>query len=239
MFKKIFFTAIVMLPNLAWSNGENIHLISVNGIAEAQIDPNMVILQLESWGKASTAKAAQDIQSNQYAKLKNVIEKFKIKKDDFKTESYSVNPDYLWDQKTQKNKITGYRASHQITVTYRKVEDAGGLIDELSSAGKNDLAGGVSVLGTSWDTDKKSVIESSVINDAVRNARSKAEELAKAAGVKIKAVHRISHSTNSFAPPMPRAEFAMKSMSQDKAESTELSSGKIKVRVEVQMEFEI
>ena len=239
MFKKIFFITALFLPLAAWSNGENLHLIMVNGIAEAQVDPNMVILQIESWGKATGAKAAQEIQSTQYAKLKNVIEKFKIKKEDFKTENYSMNPDYLWDQKTQKNKTTGYRVSHQITITLRKIEQAGPLIDDVTAAGKNDLTGGVTIQATSWDSDKKSVVETSVINDAVRNARSKAEELAKAAGVKIKAVHRISHSTNSFAPPMAEMDASVQSLSQEKGRPTELSSGKIKVQIDVQMEFEI
>ena len=61
------------IPLQSFSSAENIHLISVNGIAESQIDPNMVILQIESWGKAATAKAAQETQAAQYAKIKTLI----------------------------------------------------------------------------------------------------------------------------------------------------------------------
>lgn len=49
------------------------------------VDPNMLVLQIESWGKASSAKSAQDLQATQYGNLKAVVEKFKIKKDDFST----------------------------------------------------------------------------------------------------------------------------------------------------------
>lgn len=218
---------------------DQIHLISVNGIAEASVDPNLVILQIESWGKSATAKAAQETQAQQYNKIKAVIEKFKIKKEDVKTENYTVSPDYSYDQKTLRNKINGYRASHQISLTFHKIEEAGQLIDALTSAAKNDTAGGVSVLSTNWDYDKKSVVESSVINEAVHNARDKAEELAKAAGVKIKAVHRISHNTSS-APVQAAALYSMKEMANDRGGAqTEMSSGKIKIRVDVQMEFEI
>lgn len=228
---------VVTTASIAFAT-DNIHLISVNGIAEVSIDPNMVVLQVESWGKAASAKSAQEIQAQQYVKIKSIIEKFKIKKEDFKTENYSVNPDYVYDQKSLRNKIMGYRSSHQISVTFRKTEEAGQLIDALTSAAKSDATGGVSVQSISWDSDKKSVVESSAINEAVTNARSKAEELAKAAGVKIKAVHRISHNTTSAAPQAAGQMYSMKAMS-DGAEATQLSSGKIKVRVDVQMEFEI
>ncbi len=234
--KQIVIVFAIFCSSLAWAN-DQIHLISVNGISEVAIDPNMVVVQVESWGKAATAKAAQDSQAQQFVKIKSVIEKFKIGKDDFKTENFSVNPDYVYDQKSLRNKITGYRASHQITVTMRKIDDAGQLIDALTSAGKNESSGGVLVQNVSWDYDKKSVVENSAINEAVRNARAKAEELAKAAGVRIKAVHRISHNTSS-APQAASMQYSTKEIVSDKVE-TQLSSGKIKIRVDVQMEFEI
>ncbi len=219
------------------AGAENIHLISVNGLAETSVEPNMIVVQIESWGKGASAKTAQENQATQFIKIKNLVEKYKIKKDDFKTENYSVNPDSIWDQKTQRNKISGYRASHQISLTLREIDKAGQLIDDLTSAGKNDLTGGVSIQNTTWDTDKKATLENSVLNDAVHNARSKAEELAKAAGVKIKTVHRISFSSNAVAQGEVR-QFSLQ-MASEKAQSTELSSDKIKIRVEVQMEFEI
>ncbi len=215
----------------------NPHLIMVNGIAERSVDPNMTVLRIESWGKAPTAKVAQEIQAAQYQKLKAVTEKFKIKKEDVQTENFSISPDYFYDQKTQNNKIVGYRVSHQISLTYRKTEEAGALIDALSTSAKADN-GGVSIQSIGWDFDKKNVVEVGALADAVKSARAKAEDLAKAAGVRIKAVHRIQHSSHSAPPPArPMAEMSMKAM--DSSASTEVSSGQIKIRVEVQMEFEI
>lgn len=238
MFKKIILVLLFILPISAFANHDSLHLILVNGVAEASVDPNLAHLHIESWGKAATAKAAQETQAAQYKKILSVVDKYKIKKDDYKTENFSVNPDYVYDQKMQRNKITGYRASHQIVITFRKIEDVGALVDDLAATAKADAVSGVAVQNISWETDKRSMVESSVINDAVRGARAKADELAKAAGVKIKAVHKITHS--SFAPP-PYAENFRASMVADKAvgAGTELSAGKIKIRVEVQMEFEI
>lgn len=235
--KTLTFLVLLMAGLVAAAQSDR-HLIMVSGSAEKTVEPNLVVVQLESWAKAPSAKKAQEQQATQYTALKSSLDKFKIKKEDIRTEGYSVSPEYTYDQKAQVNRITGYRVSHRISVIYRKTEDAGSFLDSLVS-GKSDGAG-VSVQSLSWDYDKKATVESATLGDAVRDARSKAEELAAAAGVRIKAVHKIQHT--SYAPPVaqPMYEKAMMRMSADGAgPSTELSSGQIKVRVDVQMEFEI
>lgn len=239
--KKLLFTFLIpffICANVLADSESDLHLIFVNGVAEKSLEPNMVLVQLESWSKAATANKAQELQANQFAKLKASIEKFKIKKEDIQTQGFSVYPEYTYDQKNQTNKITGYRVSHSIQITYRKVEEAGVFLDSIVTS-KSDT-NGVNVQSVSWDYDNKASAESSVLTDAVKNARSKAEELATAAGVSITAVHKIQHT--SYAPPVARPMYEAKSMraSLDSAAApTELASGQIKVRVEVQMEFEI
>ncbi len=218
----------------------NPQLISVNGMAERSVEPNMVILNLESFGKASTAKQAQDLQAKEYNRIKSVVEKYKIKKDDFTTENFSINPEYVYDQKTQANKITGYRVSHQIKITHKKTDEAGPLIDALTSNSKMDSAG-INIQSISWDSDKKSAAESLAMIDAVKSAREKAESLAKAAGVKIKNVYLISHqgSAEPVVRPFEGARM-MKAMAFDSSSAaTSVSGGQIKVKTEVLMQFEI
>lgn len=230
--------AFLSTSTLLAQTSSDMHLIYVNGVAERTVEPNMVIVRLESWAKAATALAAQEQQANQYGKIKVAVEKFKIKKEDVQSDGYSVEPEYVYDQKAQVNKITGYRVVHSVVVIYRKIEDAGAFLDAMIFS-KNDMAG-VNVQSISWDYDKKANAEVDALADAVKNARLKANELAKAAGVDIRAVHKIQNTT--YSPPVERpmyaAEAGMMKMRSDAA-PTQLSSGQIKVRVEVQMEFEI
>jgi uncharacterized protein YggE len=231
-----FLAALFFISSVSFADTD-MHLIYVNGVAEKTVEPNIVIVILESWAKASSATAAQQQQALQFGKIKSSLEKFKIKKEDIQTQGFSVYPEYTYDQKAQTNKITGYRVSHTVVVTYRKTDDAGAILDSLVT-NKAD-ASGVNVQSVSWDYDKKAAVESATLGDAVKNARAKAEDLATAAGVSIKAVHKIQHT--SYAPPVAQPMYeraAMKSMD-SVAAPTELSTGQIKVRVEVQMEFEI
>ncbi|MBC7419997.1 MAG: SIMPL domain-containing protein [Bdellovibrio sp.] len=229
--------ALCVLLSTAAQAADSPNLIVVNGVAEKSVEPNMTLLQIESWGKANSAKSAQEIQAAQYLKIKSVVEKYKIKKDDFQTENFTVSPEYIYDQKTQSNKINGYRVTHQIGMIYRKTADVGALVDALTSVAKTE-GGGVTIQNISWDNDKKIVVENAALADAVKSARAKAEDLAKAAGVKIKSVHRIQHSSVADNPGRPMM-MKMRASDTGGSANTELSSGQVKVRVEVQMEFEI
>lgn len=235
-FKKIIILVVSLFSVVAMADATH-HVIEVNGLAERTVEPNMVILRVESWAKASSAKKSQEQQALQFTNFKKSLEKFKIKKEDIQTESYNVNPEYVYDQKTRNNRIEGYRVSHSIVVTYRKVEDAGQFLDEVVTS-KGETSG-INVNGVSWDSDKKAEVELSALADAVRNARKRADELAEAAKVKIKGVHKIQHV--SYTAPAPRAymaKAAMMEMASDTA-PTEISGGQIKISVQVNLEYEI
>lgn len=240
MKNKFYFILICFIGLISNAADDSMHLITVNGVSEVLIDPNLVNLQIEIWGKGSSAKLAQQTQADIYAKFKAVVDKFKIKKDDLKTENFNLNPDIIYDSKTQQNKTVGYRSSHQISLVIRKIDEVGSFMDALAPLAKEGASGGTSVQSLNWDSDKKGTIENSAIADAVRAARDKAELLAKSAGVSIKAVHRLSHTTSQASMNRSGMEMvAMKAMSDSAASGTEVSSGKIKVHVDVQMEFQI
>lgn len=234
---KILIFALVfgMLP--VFAPAADIHLIMVNGVAERSIEPNMLVLRVESWAKAPNAKKAQELQASQYSKLKNSLEKFKIKKEDVQTDSYNVYPEYFYDQKNQTNRIVGYRVSHTFSVIYRNVGTAGDFLDQIvKSAG--DISG-VNINGVAWDSDQKAEAELALLKEAVKAAKDRANELAKAAGVTIKATHKIQNNAVIVQGPQPFMEKAATMMMSDRTAPTELSGGQIKVRAEVQMEFEI
>ncbi len=227
----------LMWAQFAFAN--NPQLISVNGIGERSVDPNIVIINLEIYGKSPAAKTSQDLQAKEYIRIKGIVEKFKIKKDDFTTQNFSINPEYTYDQKTQVSKLSGYRVSHQVQITFKKVDDAGQLIDALTSTAKVETAG-VQIQSISWDSDKKFAAESEAMTDAVQAAKDKAEKLAKAAGVKIKNVYLISQTSGSESIGAPVFGGNLKAMAMDSSHAaTAVQGGQIKVKSEVLMQFEI
>lgn len=214
-------------------------VIAVSSFAERFLSPNMVSVNVEVWSKGSTAKQAQSLNASEFQKMKKSLDNFKIKKEDIQTESYSLNPEYIYDQKTQQNKMVGFRGLQILKVTLHKTEDLGAFLDAMvSSAAKNES--GVNVNTIQWDTDQRPQMELAALGDAVRNGRAKAEELAKAANVKIKGVSVLSHGVSVTEPPMPARRGMMKSMAYEMAAApTEVMAGQIKIRVDVTAEYEI
>ncbi|WII72270.1 SIMPL domain-containing protein [Bdellovibrio sp. 22V] len=236
--KRILGSVLVAISLLASGAHAEDKLIVVNGVAEKSLDPNMVHLNVEVWSKAATAKQAQQLAANQFKAVKKSFDDFKIKKEDIQTENYALNPEYEYEQKTGRNKMIGFRVSQSLVVTLRKVEDAGAFLDSLVTE-KKAMDSGVNVNNLTWDSDKRNQVETAALGDAVRAAKMKAEEIAKAAGVKVKGVSRISHMTSNNNPPSPVfRNFGMKSAVMEAA-STDVAPGQIKVRVEVTAEYDI
>lgn len=212
--------------------------IVVTTSAERGMEPNMVNLNVEVWSKAVTAKQAQQLAATQFKQVQKVINDYKIKKEDFGTENYSLNPEYEYDQSSRQNKMVGFRVVQSMSVVLRKTEEAGNFLDALVSE-KKGANSGVNVNSISWDSDKRDQVETATLGDAVRGARTKAEELAKAAGVRIKGVSKISHGSAGIQPPQTVfREFGMKAMASSDA-ATALAAGQVKVRVDVTVEYEI
>lgn len=214
-------------------------LIVVSSFAEKAVDPNMVSLNVEVWSKASTAKQAQALNAAEFQKVKKVFDQFKVKKEDIQTESYALNPEYIYDQKTQQNKMVGFRGLQTLRVVLRKTDELGAFLDTIvSSAAKNEA--GVNVNSIQWDTDKRAQLELAALGDAVRNTRLKADELAKAANVRIKGVSMLSHGVSGGQNPVPMNRGMMKNLAFDSASvSTEVMAGQIKIRVDVTAQYDI
>ncbi len=237
--KKIFFAVITLLSILHVNASQDLALINTSGVAEKYIEPNLVIISIEAFGRSEFAKMAQEKQALEFQKLKKTIEKFKVKKEDFLTENISLTPEYKYDEKAQINRTVGFRVSHQLKIVLRQKEEAGSILDSLSSTAKSDSSG-VTINSISWDFDKRKTMTEDLIQEAVADAKQKAERLAKAAGVRLKAVQTINYSDVSV--NMPTTErFMSKAMSADfsRSTSTELAGGSIKLRTEVNVQYRI
>jgi uncharacterized protein len=233
---KCIFIIFLALCSVAWCD-ENLRLIQVSGTAEKYVDPNMVIVSVETFGRSEHAKAAQEKQALEFQRVKKVIEKFKIKKEDFLTENINLTPEYKYDEKSQTNKTIGFRVSHQIKVILRLKEDIGSLLDALSSNAKIESSG-LSIQSIAWDNDKRKSYSEDLIQEAVKDGQQKAERLALASGVKIAGVQTI-HYSESNSVVFPEASFKRSSAMMDSRTGTELGNSSIKIRTDVSLQYRI
>ena len=151
--------------------------------------------------------------------------------------NYNIYPEYFYDQKTQNNKITAYKVSHQISITLKKIDQAGNLIDTITTASTKSNSG-ATVQSINWDSSQRADFEKQALELAVQRARAKAEILATASNVKIRRVYRVNYNSGGEFSPPPQMEMAqMKAMV--RSASTDLAPGQIKLSTNVSMDFEI
>lgn len=212
----------------------DVRLIIVNGSASKTFKPDIARVYISAWGRGDSTKAAQSNSAEQNAHIQKRLEAYKVLKEDVKTTSYNINPDYSYDQKTGKSTITGHTANQEIVVILRNIEDVGAFMDSLTttSTSKNS---GVTVNNFKFDLEKRSEEQNALLADAVRAAESQATILAAAAKVKLKGIYRLSPVANGqnqmyemSADAAPRAKSGM---------PTVISSGEIKIGSDVAAEY--
>jgi uncharacterized protein YggE len=217
---------------------DHIRIISVSGTAEKSFEPDLARIQLSVWGKAESAKSAQGLSNTQMENVKKGLEAFQIKSADIQTTGYELNPDYIYDNKTNINKIVGYTTTQSLRVTLKKVSLVGKLLDEISIDAKN-MKAGTNVQSVSWDLEKRDEIERGLLVEAVKSAETQAAMLAGAAKVKIKSLYHLSpQSTVSPVPFYARDAMMTKSMSVSH-EATTVATGEVKVQASVGADYEI
>ncbi len=112
---------------------------------------------------------------------------FGIPADDIKTDNLSIyqSEETYYEDGRQKARPGQWRVGNSVTVKLRDVDRAAALTDALSKAGATNM------YGPNFALDETSDAENALIADAMKDARAKAELMAKAAGRTLKRVTNV------------------------------------------------
>ena len=159
--------------------------VKVMGTAVLKLKPDQASITLGVVTTALKAGAAARQNAEAMTKVMEVMKAALGPKDSLQTVGYSLSAYYEWDKDTRKNLFKGYRASNQVRVVTAQVKRVGGLLDAATGAGAN------SVSGPSWSVSDSAAAQLKAQAHAVADAKSQAENLARAAGVKLGPVRSI------------------------------------------------
>jgi len=143
-----------------------------------------------------------------------------------------VQPDYSWNQQTQKQVLQGYLVSRQVQVELRDLEKLGTLMERAVSAGANQVG------GATLDSTRRKELERQAMALAVQDARLNAETLARAAGTGLGAVRTLNASSSPPQMPMYRMVAADMPEAAPPAEST-YQAGEMTFTALVSAEYEL
>lgn len=205
--------------------------ITVTGHGAITVTPDIASVTLGMTNTSRTLEAAQTDVSDRLAAVTKVLEANGVAKDDIQTAGYNVSIQYDYDRDGNLKGISGYTVSSGLNVTVRKVADLGVILDQSVTAGANLVS------NVSFNVSDPSKPASQARALAVKDARAKADEYAKASGTVVTGV--VSIEETSAPQPAPRVMSAEAAPSGGAAKAVPVSAGTTEVDVDITIVFEI
>jgi uncharacterized protein YggE len=162
-------------------------MISVTGEATVSVAPDLAQIDGGVTSEAKTAREASEANNAAMGKLLLALKGAGIDEKDFQTSRLSLQPQSAPNpSRPGPSAIVGYRASNRVTIRLRDVTKVASVIDTLVAAGANDIG------GINFMVSQASKLLDDAREQAVADARRKAEIYAKAAGITLGAPLSIS-----------------------------------------------
>jgi uncharacterized protein YggE len=207
------------------------HTINVVGEGELSVAPDVAYISIALVTKANTAKEAQSNNAAGFSNVQKVLfDTYKLDKKDVLTSGFQVQPVYTYANK-EEPKITSYSATQTIRISYRDLAKIGMLLDDLSSAGVNQMN------GIQFDTEKRQEYEIQAIDLAMNNAALKAKAIAKNSGKELKGVINVTQGGTNAAPITYNREM-MKMADSMSSSATSISPGELKITTNISVQYE-
>ena len=203
--------------------------IQVSATGTANMAPDMATV---SAGVVTQGKTAREAMFGNATKMTRVFEELEasgIEKKNITTSQLSLQPKYNY-QNRQAPKIEGYEARNTVSAKTYNLDNVGAMLDALVKAGVNNIN------GVQFSIKDSKAARDKAREDAIREAREKAESMAAAAGVKLGKLKSLSEGGGNFNPrPVP---YAMEARAVGGA-STPVAAGEQSISVTVNMSYDI
>lgn len=204
--------------------------VSISGHGEVRVVPDLAVITVGVTTQGQSAREALDANTKSMKTLLDTLKKAGIEDRDMATSNFSVGPrlDY-GSNNGQPPKVVGYDVNNMVTITVRKIEDLGELLDVAVSTGSNTIN------GISFSVSKPDDHVTEARKAAVADARKKADTYATAGGFKIGNILSINEGT-TYQPPMP---YMAKSARAEASDAVPIAQGEQALSVDVNITYEI
>lgn len=220
---------LAVTPALA-EESKLVRTISISGHGEVRAVPDVASISIGVTTQGATAREALDGNTKAMKALLDTLKQAGIDARDMATSNFSVGPrlDY-GNNNGQPPKVVGYDVNNMVTVTVRKIDDLGGLLDVAVSTGSNTIN------GISFSVTKPDAMLDEARKAAVADARHKAEIYAAAGGFKLGDIITVSEGA-AYQPPMP---YMVKSARAEGAADVPIAQGEQALTVDVSITYQI
>jgi uncharacterized protein YggE len=212
MKRTLLLLAFLLPASLTFSQAPNVNAapntLYTGADGKFEAAPDTALVQFNISAQADNAKAAYDLASKQAEQTRQIMRDNGIDPKTPQIGSYSIEPMYDW--KTAKRKLIGYRVSTNVTLKLKDFAKVGPITQQLADTAVSESQ------SITYTLDNMDDAKSKAVEDAYRRARASAEALARAAGRTIGELSYASVDTyENIRPvmPMPRVMMAAEAKS--------------------------
>ena len=170
--------------------------LTVNGSGKVYLTPDIAYITIGVHTEGESASDAVADNNTQAQAIVAALRSEGIAEADIQTNNFSIYPQQDYDDQGRPTGTVRYAVDNSVYVTIREVGNVGDVLDAAVGAGAN------SINGIQFDVENKTDFLTSAREAAVADARTKAQELASAAGVTLGEVQTISEYTSGGPQPM-------------------------------------
>jgi len=168
--------------------------MNVNGSGMVMLTPDIAYINVGVHSEKPTASEAVSVNNEQTKQVVDALKNFGVDPKDIRTTNFSIYPNTQYDTQSGKQTSTNYVVDNTVYVTVRKLDKLGDLLDATVKAGAN------SINNIQFDVQDKSAAIKQARDEAVKNARIQAQELASASGVTLGDLQTVSFYDSIPAP---------------------------------------
>lgn len=199
--------------------------VSVSGTGTIDATPDIARLSLAVQRRDASMQAARDDTIRVSKAFLALCTRLGIKESKIRTSGLTIQPEYRWDEKDNKQVFTGYFVQRQLQVEINDIDKLGDVIEGAIDAGVNEVS------PPQLDSSKRKELNRDALAAATEDAKANAERIATSLGVKLGAVRTVV-AGGAAPPPMPMQEMRMQAMAMSDA------SGKVSNYVPGDISFE-
>ena len=201
---KVLFSICFFLFSIMLSAQDSAPL-SVIGQSSLSLKPTRTVISYTvNSGQNSYVAAVEDM-TKRVDELAAILTKLQFEEDEIVTSTFSIQEKFLYDRGKRIN--DGYVATQVLRVAF--AQDKKRLLEVLSKTTSGLVNAEVGISFT-LDDETKDQVELQLIEQAVRDAKTKAETIAKASGYKITGIKEMDYG--STAMPFPKPQLARMEM---------------------------
>ncbi len=153
--------------------------IWVSGEGKVNVVPDIATLRLGVESLQATVAEAQAEATKAMNRVMTALKDNGVAEKDIQTQYFTIYPRTKWISETQEEVIIGYQVSNVVSAKIRDMDKIGTIIDAAAEAG-GDI---VRIEGISFSVEDPSTYYEELREQAMADAKSKAEQLAELAGV--------------------------------------------------------